>query len=112
MRRARFLLCAVAMAAGLVGCGGGGKKGTADPEPASAEAVDDSAALKVEGTCRTLCKRVAGFCESDPLSEFDVDACQEACVDETDGVLQDVGNCLDEAESCSEAADCRADFGD
>jgi len=108
------MLCAVAMIAWSVSCGGGSKAGKAaeEAEPAAGTPADESAAAKVEDTCKRLCERVSEICESDPLAEFDADACQEACIDETDGVIMDVDRCLGKAESCAEAVECRADFGD
>ncbi len=108
------MLCAVGMIAWALGCGGGSKAGSEakGPEPAVAAPSPDSAAAKVEDTCQKLCERVGDACEGDPVAEFDAETCQEACIDETDGVLMDVDRCLGKAESCAEAIDCRAKFGD
>ena len=107
------MLCAVTMIAWLFGCGGGNPTTKpAAPEPGVSAPAPDSPAATVAKTCEGLCQQVGEECASDPLAEFDAETCQEACLDETDGVLMDVERCLGKAESCAEALDCRADFGD
>ncbi len=101
------------MAAGFAGCGGTSKT-AAKPEVVEEEpaAPADEETVDVSSVCSGLCERVATQCEEDPTADFDAEACEDSCLDETDGVLDEVGRCLDGADSCGAAVTCRDKFGD
>ncbi len=113
MRRIYTVLGVLAVASLLASCGGGNKV-VEEPQEEPIEEVDDSGegGVEVSSVCGKLCERVESACADDPSSDYDADACEESCVDETDGVLAEVDSCLESAEDCAAAEACRESFGD
>ncbi len=90
-------------------CGGGKKVEKKTTEPAAevdAAAEGDS---KLQALCKKLCTGVAEKC-ADSDTKPKVEECVFACADATDGVLDDVKQCLDKADACDGALKCRAKF--
>lgn len=108
--RSLAILCAALLGA-VVACGGGKKaeKKNTTPATVDAGATTGVAPSKMETLCKKLCAQAVSKC-SDAATKPNAEECVFACVDETDGVLEEAGRCLDKAADCDAAKKCRARF--
>jgi hypothetical protein len=96
----------------LVACGGTDDKNVEQPEPVI-DPVEIAPGGGVEEVCEERCRAMSDKCSADaPPVHFDVEACIGACLDETDGVLEEARLCVEQAPDCEAAQVCRERFGD
>lgn len=95
--------------AAVVACGGSDSKQAEQPEPII-DPVEIAPGGGVDQICEERCRAMSDKCSAD--APIDVDACIGACLDETDGVLEEARRCVEEAADCEAAQVCRERFGD
>lgn len=98
--------------AAVVACGGSDGKQAEQPEPVI-DPVEIAPGGGVDQICEEQCRAMSDRCSADaPPVHFDVEACIGACLDETDGVLDEARRCVADAADCEAAQVCRERFGD
>lgn len=104
-----FAVSVVGLLAVASGCGGGKQAEKATPVVKAADAGASAGGSRIERLCKATCSKIADKCTA-AADKPNIEECVFACIDETDGVLEDVSRCLKKADGCAAAKSCRAKF--
>jgi len=104
-----LVVFAVVGLATTTGACGGGKKVEKKTSPPPVDA-GSTGQTKIQKLCTTICSGITTKC-ADSDTKPKAEECVFACVDETDGVIDEARQCVENASDCETATKCRSKFG-